>query len=244
MSSDPFRDLALAYQHLTRRPPRWISHPRLSCYGGLDGIVAAIRGDHPDSTESDAILRTLAEIGGEDGRATTVALYSLVPEVARRISRATTSEFRADALSELAAVILEPDDGRSQLAHRYVNRAHNRVHKHHHRVRNRGKAVPFTVHPLPNDRLLDYRDRQADQADIAELVAARVDLERFGTGIVTALAEGTLEPRTWATFSDLRLRVVYMADRQPIPTRERVAAWRASKKVQPLIDAHLQGHAA
>lgn len=244
MSSDPFRDLAVAYQHLIRRPPRWTRHPALARHGGLDGIVAAIRDDQPDSTDSDATLRTLATIGREDGRATTVALYSLVPEVARRISRATTSEFRADALSELAAVILEPDDGRSQLAHRYVNRAHNRVHKHHHRVRNRGKAVPFTVHPLPNDRLLDYRDRQADQADIAELVAARVDLERFGTGIVTALAEGTLEPRTWATFSDLRLRVVYMADRQPIPTRERVAAWRASKKVQPLIDAHLQGHAA
>lgn len=244
MSSDPFRDLAVAYQHLTRRPPRWISHPSLSCYGALDGIVAAIRDDLPDSTDSDATLRTLATIGRDDSRAVTVALHSLVPELARRISRATTVEFRADALSELAAVILEPGEGRSQLAHRYVNRAHNRIHKHHHRVRNRGKAAPFTVHPLPNDRVLDYRDRQADRADIADLVAARVDLERFGIGIAAAIADGTLQSRTWVTFSDLRLRVVYVADRQPIPTRERVAAWRASKKVQPRIDQHLQGHAA
>lgn len=244
MSSDPFRDLDIAYRHLTRRPPHWTQHPSLSRYGGLDGIVAAIRDDHPDSTDSDAIVRTLAAISSHDSRAATVTLHGLVPDLERRISRATTGEFRADALSELAAVILEPDDGGSRLAHRYVNRAHNRIHKHHHRVRNRGKAVPFTVHPLPNDRVIDYRDRQPGPADIADLVAARVDLERFGAGIAAALAEGTLASQTWATFSDLRLRVVYLADRQPIPTRDRVAAWRSSKKVQPFINAHLQGHAA
>jgi hypothetical protein len=244
MQPDPFRDLAVAYRHLVLRQPAWTSHPVLSQYGGLDGIVFAIRDDHPDPEGSDAVLRALVAVSLQDRRAVTVTLYGLAAELERRLSRATTSEYRADALGELAAVILEGDTAGPRLGHRYVNRAHNRTSKHHHRVRHHGRAVPSTVDPLPTDRVIDYHDRQSTPSDIGEVVAARVDLERFGTAVATAIAEGELAEQTWTAYADLRLRVVYLRNRAPVPTRERVAAYRAAKKLQPLIDAHLQGHAA
>lgn len=244
MYPDPFRDLAIAYRHLVLRPPEWSRHPALVGYAGLDGVVAAIRDDRPDPAGSDAALRTLAAIAREDRRAATVALYSLAAELERRLARATTAEYRADALGELAAVILEGDTAGRGLGHRYVNRAHNRTHKHHHRVRHHGRATPSTVDPLPTDRVIDYHDRQSTPTDIVDLVAARVDLERFGAAVAAAIAEGDLAEQTWSTYAKHRLRVVYLPDRPPIPTRARVAAYRAAKKVQPLIDIHLEGHAA
>ena len=244
MQPDPFRDLAVAYRHLVRRPPAWTRHPALCRHGGLDGIVAAIRDDHPDPAGSDAVVRALASISSQDRQAATVILYGLAAELERRLSRATTGEYRADALGELAAVILEGDTAGSGLGHRYVNRAHNRTSKHHHRVRHHGRAVPSTVDPLPTDRVIEHHDRQSTPTDVADLVATRVDLERFGTAVATAIAEGDLAERTWTTYADHRLRVVYLPDRPPVPTRQRVAAYRAAKKLQPLIDTHLQGHAA
>lgn len=244
MYPDPFRDLAVAYRHLVLRPPEWSGHPAFVRYAGLDGIVAAIRDDRPDPAGSDAALRTLAAIAGEDRRAATVALYSLAAELERRLARATTAEYRADALGELAAVILEGDTAGRGVGHRYVNRAHNRTHKHHHRVRHHGRATPSTVDPLPTDRVIDYHDRQSTPNDIVDLVAARVDLERFGAAVAAAIAEGELSEQTWFTYAEHRLRVVYLPDRPPISTRARVAAYRAAKKVRPLIDVHLEGHAA
>jgi hypothetical protein len=244
MYPDPFRDLAVAYRHLALRPPVWSGHPALRGYGGLDGIVAAIRDDDPDPTGSDDTMRALAAVARDDRRAATVALYGLAAELERRLSRATTAEYRADVLGELAAVILEGDTAGRGLGHRYVNRAHNRIHKHHHRVRHHGRAVLSTVDPLPTDRVIDYYDRQSTPSDIADLVAARVDLERFGTAVAAAIADGDLAEQTWTTYADHRLRVVYLPDRAPVPTRERVAAWRAAKILQPFIENHLQGHAA
>jgi hypothetical protein len=244
MYPDPFRDLAVAYRHLVRRPPEWTGHPALVRYASLDGIVAAIRDDRPDSAGSDAALRTLAAIAREDRRAATVALYGLAAELERRLTRAATAEYRVDALGELAAVILEGDTTGRGLGHRYVNRAHNRTHKHHHRVRHHGRATPSTVDPLPTDRVIDYHDRQSTPIDIADLVAARVDLERFGAAVAIAIAKGDFAEQTWATYAEHRLRVVYLPDRPPVPTRARVAAYRAAKKVQPLIETYLQGHAA
>ena len=244
MYPDPFRDLDVAYRYLVRRPPEWTGHPALRRYYDLDGIVAAIREDRPDPEDSDAALRVLALIAREDRRAVTVALYSLAAELERRLARATTAEYRSDALGDLAAVILEGDTAGRGLGHRYVNRAHNRSHKHAHRVRHHGRLVLSTVDPLPTDRVIEYRDRQSAPGDIADFVAARVDLERFGAAVAAALAEGDLAEETWTTYADHRLRVVYLPDRAPVPTRQRVAAYRAAKKVQPLIDVHLKGHAA
>jgi hypothetical protein len=244
MYPDPFRDLAVAYKHLVLRPPEWSGHPALMRYDGLDAIVAAIRDDRPDPAGSDAALRTLAAIAREDRQAATVAVYSLAAELKRRLARAATAEYRADALGELAAVILEGNTAGRGLGHRYVNRAHNRTHKRHHRVRHHGRTTPSTVDPLPTDRVIDYHDRQSTPSDIADLVAARVDLERFGTAIAAAIAGGDLAEQTWCTYAEHRLRVMYLPDRPPVPTRARVAAYRAAKKVQPLIDIHLEGHAA
>ncbi|HRE03212.1 MAG TPA: hypothetical protein PLV68_18075, partial [Ilumatobacteraceae bacterium] len=65
MHPDPYRDLTDAFGHVTRRPPAWTQHPALVGYGDLDGIVAAIRDDHPDPTISDNLIRTLGAIGQE-----------------------------------------------------------------------------------------------------------------------------------------------------------------------------------
>jgi hypothetical protein len=111
-------------------------------------------------------------------------------------------------------------------------------------VRHHGRATPSTVDPLPIDRVIEYRDRQDTPADIAEVVAARVDLERFRAAVATAIADGDLSEAAWLTYADHRIRVVYLPDRAPVPTRLRVAAYRAAKRLQPIIDTHLHGHAA
>lgn len=244
MYPDPFRDLEVAYHYLTRRPPCWVSESALARHGDLDGIVAAIRNDRPDPSDSDAVLRTLAAIARHDRRASTVALHSLAAELRRRLSRAVTGEYRADALGDLAAVILEGNSAGVGLGHRFVNRAHNRTNKHHRGVRHHGRATPSTVDPLPTDRVIEFHDRQCGPADIADLVASRVDLERFGIAVATAIADGAITEEAWRTYADHRLRVVYQPDRLPVPTRQRVAAYRAAKRLQPIIDLHLQGHAA
>lgn len=244
MNPDPFRDLEVAYRYLTRRPPCWVSEPALAHHGDLDGIVAAIRNDRPDPSDSDAVLRMLAAIARHDRRASTVALHSLAAELRRRLSRAVTGEYRADALGDLAAVILEGNSAGVGLGHRFVNRAHNRTNKHHRGVRHHGRAAPSTVDPLPTERVIGYQDRQFAPADIADLVASRVDLERFRAAIDTAIAAGDLTEETWQTYADHRLRVVYLPDRLPVPTRQRVAAYRAAKRLQPIVDSHLHGHAA
>lgn len=244
MYPDPFRDLEVAYHHLTRRPPDWIRDPALAGYGDLDTIVAAIRTDRPDPTCSDTVLRTLGAIARHDRRAATVALYALAAELRRRVTRAATAEYRSDALGELASIVLEGDDSCDGLGHRYVNRAHNRTNKHHHRVRHHGQAMPATVDPLPTDRVIEYRDRTSGWTDIADAVACRVDLERFRAAVVTAVAAGDLTEEAWRTYADHRLRVVYEPDRSPVPTRRRVAAYRTGKKLQPIIEVHLRAHAA
>lgn len=244
MYPDPFRDLEVAYRQLTRRPPCWVSEPALVRCGDLDGIVAAIRNDRPDPSDSDTVLRALAAIARHDHDAATVGLYSLSAELRKRLSRAVTGEYRADALGDLAAVILEGNSAGVGLGHRFVNRAHNRTNKHHRGVRHHGRTVPSTVDPLPTDRVVEHQDRQVAPADIGDVVAARLDLERFRMAIAAAITAGELTEEAWQTYADHRLRVVYLPDRSPVPTRQRVAAYRAAKRLQPIVDFHLQGHAA
>lgn len=149
-----------------------------------------------------------------------------------------------DALGDLAAVILEGNSAGVGLGHRFVNRAHNRTNKHHRGVRHHGRTVPSTVDPLPTDRVVEHQDRQGAPADIGDVVAARVDLERFRMAIAAAITAGELTEEAWKTYADHRLRVVYLPARSPVPTRQRVAAYRAAKRLQPIVDFHLQGHAA
>jgi hypothetical protein len=244
MNPDPYRDLVAAYQHLTRRPPAWTAHPDLAYLDGIGAIVNAVRDDQPDPARADHTVRTLVAIGRSDPTAITVVLHALTAELTARLARTVTGEYRADALGELAAVILESDLTGPRIGHRLVNRAHNRTHKQHHRVRHHGHLDPKTVDPYAPDRIIDLHDYNAVTADVAELAAARVDLQRFHTAVVAAVASGELTGAAWATFSDHRLRSVFVAADAPAATRRRVAAYRAAKCIQPFIDVHLKGHAA
>ena len=244
MNPDPYRDLTAAYHHLTRRPPAWIGHPDLADDGGIAAIVNAVRNDQPNPAGSDHTVRTLVAIGRTEPTAITVVLHALTAELTARLARTVTREYRAEALGELAAVILESDLTGPRIGHRLVNRAHNRTHKQHHRVRHHGHLDPKTVDPYAPDRIIDLHNHNTVTADVAELAAARVDLQRFHTAVVTAVASGELTGAAWATFSDHRLRSVFVAADAPVATRRRVAAYRAAKCIQPFIDVHLKGHAA
>ena len=198
MHPDPFRDLEVAYRQLARRPPDWAAVPpcaRTTASTGSSPLSATIA---PTRRHRTPLLRALAAIAREDRRAATVALYASPPSFERRLSRAATAEYRADALGELAAVILEGDTAGSGLGHRYVNRAHNRTSKHHHRVRHHGRAVSVDRRSAP-DRPRDRVPATASStpSDIADVVAARVDLERFGAAVAAAIAEGDLAEQAW-----------------------------------------------
>lgn len=244
MPSDLYRDLARTFEHLTRRPPRWIDHAALSGFGDLDGIVRTIRDDYPDAAASDIAVRTLMTVSTQDRTATTVLLYALSSELRARLRRSATAEFRCDALTDLAAVILEGDTTGRRLGHRFVNRAHNRTSKQAHRVRHHGRLQPTTVDPLPSDLVEALRDRESSSVDVAEVVAARVDLERFHSAVAASIGRGTISAAAWETYVDHRLRLPCVRQRPRSSSRERVTAWRVAKSLRPIINEHLAGHAA
>lgn len=243
MNPDPYRDLTAAYNHLTTHPPAWTRTDTLDS-GVTDDLVKAIRTDAPDSTRSDETLRTLISIGRTNPTAITVVLYALADDLRHRIARSVTSDYRADALGDLATVILDSDLTPPRLAKRLVNRAHNRTNKQHRRVRHHGHSVPRTVDPYSADTIADIRDQRAHSGDVADLAAARVDLERFHAAVTTAVTSGELSAAVWTTYRGHRLRSVFNPPAGPVETRERVAAYRAAKRIQPFIDLHLRGHAA
>ena len=240
---NPYRDLDDAYQRLARRPARRTILTRQGA--DLDAIVATIRDDTPDSGPSDLTLRSLIAAGRTDPDALTVALYALAPELRARLSRATTGEYHADALGDLALVILDSGLGRPGLAHRLVNRAHNRVWRSARRVHTRGVLNVTTTVPCPPDRLARLHGHQpGSTADIADTVADRVDLERFQTAVETAIADGLIPPEVWAAYRDHRLQRAVAGGLPSSTSRERVAAHRTARRLAPYIDAYLGLHAA
>ena len=240
---NPYRDLNDAYQRLARHPAR---HTIPSGPGGsLDEVVATIRDDTPDCSSSDLTLRSLIDAGRTDPDALTVALYALAPELWARLSHAATDEYHADALGDLALVVLDSDLDGSRLAHRLVNRAHNRVWRSARRVHTRGVLNVTTTVPCPPDRLARLHDHRPDvTADVADTVAGRVDLERFQTAVETAIADGLIPPEVWAAYRDHRLHRAVVAGQPPSSSRERVAAHRAARRLAPYIDTYLGLHAA
>ena len=240
---NPYRDLNDAYQRLARHPHR---HTIPSGPGGdLDAIVATIRDDTHDSGPSDLTLRSLIAAGRTDPDALTVVLYALAPELRARLSHAATGEYHADALGDLALVVLDSDLDRPGLAHRLVNRAHNRVWRSARRVHTRGVLNITTTAPCPPDRLARLQDRRPGvTADVADAIANRVDLERFQTAIETAIADGSLPPEVWAAYRDHRLHRAVAAGLPRSSSRERVAAHRAARRLAPYIDTYLGLHAA
>lgn len=241
---DPYSELARVYRHLARRPPAWAAQLAPGDAAGLDAVVQLVRASDADSTRSDVTIRALAGLAHDDRSAATVLLHALAPKLRQQLSRAATAEYRADALTELAIVILENDLDGEGLARRLVNRAHTRTYKHEYRIRHHGTADLKIVDPCPPDRLTDLRDRQTAVTDIASGVADRVDLERFIASAVALVATGSMTAGSWHALVEHRLTGALTGSGRTAPTRQRVAAHRAVRRLAPLVSRHLSLHAA
>lgn len=233
---DLYRSLDDAYRQLADRPtpPAWQAH-----LGDLDRVVATIRDVRPDASRSDAALRRLVTIGRDRRDALTVALYALAPALRARTGRAVSDDYRADALTELTFVLLDSPLDRPGLAHRLVNRAHNRVYKAAKRVHQRGvvRTVTTTTH---DPDWIDQHD--VSTIDFAEVVAQRVDFARFHAAVDEAIVSGQLSRTLWAAYRDHRLRRAVDPSSPACDGVQRKLATRASVRIQPLIDTYL--HAA
>jgi hypothetical protein len=233
---DLYRSLDDAYQYVARRPapPPWQAQ-----LGDLDLLVCTIRDVRPDAGRSDTALRRLLGVGRDRRDALTVALYALAPALRARTSRAVSDDYRADALAELTFVLLDSPLDRAGLAHRLVNRAHNRVYKAARRVHQRGVVHTVTTTAHDPDWVVDRCDAASD---IADVVAQRVDLGRFHAAVTPAIADGRLSPTQWAAYRDHRLRRAVDPTSPACDGVQRKLASRATAHLQPLIDTYL--HAA
>jgi hypothetical protein len=209
------------------------------CEGGVDGAVAVIRCDRPDSTDSDRVLRTLVEIGRRWPDAMTVVLYALAPNLRARLARTVTDEYRTDALTDLAFVLHDSSLAGARLAARVVNRAHNRAYKADRRSRTHGTVNVMTVTPREPQHFVRVRSHDEDVATVA---AQRADLARFHAAVRERIGEGRLSTAAWAAYRDHRLRRAIDPDAAVCSDHQRITASRAATKLIPLINTYL--HAA
>ena len=232
-----FRHIEADYRRIARDglPDQWCIE-----LAAVDDLVEAIRDHREHQQRSDDLTRRLATIARTDQRAAVVVLYALAPLLGARLGRAVTAEYRTDALTELAMVILDsPLDG-PRLAHRLVNRAHTRVYKAARRVEHRGVVHIVQIAPVDPQRML--ASDGAGAADIADGVTDRMALDQFNNAVLTAVSTGTLSPPVWEAFRDHRLRRA-LDSSGPISTAvQRKLASRAAMRIQPLVDRYL--HAA
>lgn len=229
--------LDATYQRLARRlqQPEWQADHQT-----LDDLVAVIRDDRPDSARSDAILRRLLAAGRRDPDAWTVVLYALAPALWARTGRAATAEYRDDALTDLTFVLVDAIAlDRPGLAHRLVNRAHNRTHKAAGRVNRRGTTQPVEIAPADPNR---FAHHPSPVREVADVVADRIDLARFQAAVDAAVADGTVPAALWDAYRAHRLARAVDSTQPACNGTQRQLARRAAARLQPLIDAHL--HAA
>jgi hypothetical protein len=234
---NPYRDLEAAYQQIARRP----AHRTILRHVGddLDSIVATIRGDTPLCGPSDHMIRSLIVAGRITTDAIMVVLYALAPELRSRLSHAATLEYHTDALGELTFVILDSNLDRPRLAHRLVNRAHNRAWRTALRVRACGALDGTAEASCPPSQLIDSPGaRVAKGADLVDIVADRVDLARFRAAVERAVDAGQISPAIWAAYRNHRLRPSVTTTRAR-NSRERAAAHRAGRRLAPYIHAYL-----
>ena len=154
--------------------------------------------------------------------------------------RAATEDYRTDALSELALVVMDSPLEGPRLAQRLINRAHNRVYKAALRVRQRGVVHPITVIPVEPDEMA--RNLGGAVPDMADQVAARVDLDRFWATVQHALDSGELSPSLWEAFHAHRIRRTLDPSAPAANGIQRKLATRAVPRLQPYVEQHL--HAA
>jgi hypothetical protein len=231
----PYRQITDRYRQLARRPrPGWL----IAIHdGGLDDLVAAIR--EPLGPGADDVLRAVITVGRSQPDALTVVLYALLPALQARLGRTVTEDYRTDVLTDLTLVLLDSSLEGGRLAHRLANRAHNRTYKAALRTRTRGDINPTTITPCDPEQL----NRRPDPgADIATMVAGRVDLVRFHSAVQTAIDEGRLSEDAWAAYRDHRLRRA-IDDAAPVcGSHQRTTALRTARKLEPLVASYL--HAA
>jgi hypothetical protein len=232
-----FRHIEADYRRIARDglPDQWCID-----LATLDDVVEAIRDHREHQQRSDDLTRRLATIARTDQRAAVVVLYALGLLLGARLGRAVTAEYRTDALTELAMVILDsPLDG-PRLAHRLVNRAHTRVYKAARRVEQRGVVHIVEIAPVDPQRMV--ASDGAGAADIADGVTDRLALARFIDVVLTAVDSGTLSPPVWAAYRDYRLRRALDPSGPASTGVQRKLASRAATRIQPLVDLYL--HAA
>ena len=232
-----FRHIEADYRRIARDglPDQWCID-----LATLDDVVEAIRDHREHQERSDDLTLRLATIARTDQRAVVVVLYALAPLLGARLGRAVTTEYRTDALTELAMVILDsPLDG-PRLAHRLVNRAHTRVYKAARRVEQRGVVHIVEIAPVDPQRMVV--NAGICTADIADGVIDRLALARFNDAVLTAVQSADLSATLWAAFRDHRLRRA-LDPLGPASTGvQRKLASRAASRIQPYVDQYL--HAA
>jgi hypothetical protein len=232
-----FRHIEADYRRIARDglPDQWCID-----LATLDDVVEAIRDHREHQERSDDLTRRLATIARTDQRAAVVVLYALGPLLGARLGRAITAEYRTDALTELAMVILDsPLDG-PRLAHRLVNRAHTRVYKAARRVEQRGVVHIVGIAPVDPQRIV--ASDGTCTPDIAEGVTDRLALARFHQAVLTAVQGGDLSGSVWAAYRDHRLRRAVDSSPPASTAVQRKLASRAASRLQPLVDQYL--HAA
>jgi hypothetical protein len=232
-----FRHIEADYRRIARDglPDQWCID-----LATLDDVVEAIRDHREHQKRSDDLTRRLATIARTDQRAAVVVLYALAPLLGARLGRAVTTEYRTDALTELAMVILDsPLDG-DRLAHRLVNRAHTRVYKAARRVEQRGVVNIVEIAPVDPMRMMARM--VVSSPDIAEGVTDRLALARFNGAVLGAVGSGELSATVWAAFRDHRLRRALDPSGLTSTGVQRKLASRAALRIQPLAYRHL--HAA
>ena len=206
----------------------------------LDDVVEAVRDHREHQERSDGLTRRLATIARTDQRAAVVVLYALAPMLGARLGRAVTAEYRTDALTELAMVILDsPLDG-PRLAHRLVNRAHTRVYKAARRVEQRGVVNIVQIAPVDPHRMAASVGTCA--ADVADGVTDRLALARFNDAARLAVDNRDLSASLWTAFRDHRLWRALDPSGPTSTGVQRKLASRAARRIQPLVDQYL--HAA
>jgi hypothetical protein len=232
-----FRHIEADYRRIARDglPDQWCID-----FATLDDVVDAIRDHREHQERSDDLTRHLATIARTDQRAAVVVLYALAPLLGARLGRAVTTEYRTDALTELAMVILDsPLDG-PRLAHRLVNRAHTRVYKAARRVEQRGVVHIVEIAPVDPQRM--PASVGTCTPDIADGVTDRLALARFHQAVLTAVRGGDLSGSVWAAYRDHRLRRAVDSSPPASTAVQRKLASRAASRLQPLVDQYL--HAA
>lgn len=249
MYVDPYLELSRRCDRLSRRRLPWLDDPRL---GGLalDEVVPTIRAYRSDVGRSDALIRTLTDIGSADTDAMTVLVHSLADPLRSKLRRSVTDEYRATALGDLTLVIFDSmahgePPRQDRLARRYLARAHNRSSRAERRAHTHGTKSIATVEPLGPGRLIGLQDQRTRGGDdVAAQAVDRVALAAFADAINRAIDDHVLTEQAWASFRDHRLGRVFTKPTRPATVHERAAAHRAARLVRPLAEQALAAGAA